>query len=92
MQPRNEIDCNSFLCTFTALYYFPFSANGLACFLNKRDVVYVSIHKISRRRIFYMSVPRRDGVVGSGSAAGVVSTDNTCTLLEGDIESLTLTT
>ena len=41
MQPRNEIDCNFFLCTFTALYYFPFSANGLACFLNKCDVVYV---------------------------------------------------
>ena len=41
MQPHNEIDCNSFLCTFTALYYFPFSANGLACFLNKCDVANV---------------------------------------------------
>ena len=69
MQPHNEIDCNSFLCTFTALYYFPFSANGLACFLNKCDVAnVVSIHKISRRRIFYMSVPRRDGDTAATAA------------------------
>ena len=34
-----------------------------------------------------MSVPRRDGDgCGSGSAAGVVSTDNKYTLLKGDIE------
>ena len=32
-----------------------------------------------------MSVPRRDGDGDCGSAAGVVSTDNTCTLLKGDI-------
>ena len=36
-----------------------------------------------------MSVPRRDANADCGSAAGVVSTDNTCTLLERDIESLT---
>jgi hypothetical protein len=63
---------------------------GSPVFFNKCDVVYVSIHKISRRRIFYMSVPRHDGDSCYGSAAGVVSTDNTCTLLDEDIESLTL--
>ena len=35
-----------------------------------------------------MSVPLRDGEGCYGSAAGVVSTDYTCTLLKGDIESL----
>ena len=39
-----------------------------------------------------MSVPLRDGDGCCGSAAGVVSTDNTCTMLEGDIESLTCMT
>ena len=39
-----------------------------------------------------MSVPRRDGDGCCGSAAGVVSTDNTRTMLEKDIECLTLMT
>ena len=39
-----------------------------------------------------MSVPRHYGDGCCGSAAGVVSTDNTYTLLEGDIERFTLMT
>ena len=94
MQPHNEIDCNSFLCTFTALYYFPFSANGLACFFNKRDNVYVRKYTqdIQTSDFLYVGAAPRRRHGCYGSAAGGVSTDYTCTLLEGDIESLTLMT